>query len=176
MKKYLIYLMASVVAFSGCSTMDVSVDYDESFNLSKQKTYAIARKTTEGENSLFIDRVTKAIESNLDAKNYTKSGVDAANILVTFNAKIESKTSTYTDYQAFGIGRYRYGGAMISTTSSYDYEDGTLVIDVINPKTNKIVWRGVGQTEVEHKKTPQEKSEYINSIVTQIMEQFPIQK
>lgn len=171
------YIVLIIVLFlSGCSTLDVSVDYDEDYKFSKQKTYLIQRDMKKGENTLFVDRVKKAIAMNLDVKNYTKVLREDADFIVTFNAKVENKTSTYTDYQMVGMGRYRYGGTMISTTSSYNYDDGTLVIDVINPKTKKIVWRGVGQAEVKQQDTPKEKQEYINAIVTKIMAKFPVSK
>jgi len=172
--KYIIFVL--LLVFSGCSTLEVNVDYDEAYNFNEQKTYSINREFKDGENSLFIDRVKKAINMNLEAKNYKQITSSQADFIVTFNAKVENKTSTYTDYQMVGMGRYRYGGAMISTTSSYNYDDGTLVIDVINPKTKKIVWRGVGQAEVQQQDTPSEKQKYLNEIVTKIMEKFPAKK
>lgn len=172
--KYIVFFI--MLIFSGCSNLEVNVDYDESFDFNEQKTYAINREIKDGENNLFIDRVKKAIDTNLEAKNYKKVEINQADLVITFNAKVENKTSTYTDYQMVGMGRYRYGGTMISTTSSYNYDDGILVVDVINPKTKKIVWRGVGETEVKQQDTPREKQEYINAIVTKIMEKYPLSK
>lgn len=176
--KYFLSTLVTLLIFTGCSQVQVNVDYDDSFNFSAQKTFVIIEEKKEGSNTLYIDRVISALESTLESKNYTKASKDNADLIFVFHTDITSKSDINTDYQRVGFGMYRYGGGMggmVSTTSTYNYDEGTLMIDALSPKTKNIVWRGVGQTEVKKQETPQEKRKYINSIVTKIMAKFPSQ-
>ncbi len=168
-----LYMMSIVILFTGCSQLKVDVDYDEAFDFPSQKTFAILTKKVEGSNTLVIDRITDSLEKDLLAKNYKKSSKDSADLIFVFHVDVKSKSDIRSDYQMVGFGRYRYGGGMVAMTHTYDYDEGTLIIDALSPKTKNIVWRGLGQTEVSYKETPKEKREYINSIVTKIMSKFP---
>lgn len=173
--RYFLYTLAALLLFTGCSRLDVNVDYDESYDFSAQKTFVVNAEKKEGSNTLYIDRVVAALESDLESKNYTKVSKEEADLIFVFHTDITSKSDISTDYQSVGFGMYRFGGGMMATTTTYNYNEGTLIIDALSPKTKKIVWRGVGQTEVQKQKTPEDKRKYVNSIVTQIMAKFPSQ-
>ena len=175
MKKF-IYSLIALILFAGCSQLDVDVDYDESFDFSSQKSFAIVPKKADGANTLYIGRVVAALKQDLEQKGYKEVTQESADLVFVFHTDITSKSDIYTDYQRVGFGRYRYGGGMVATTSTYNYDEGTLIIDALSPKTKNIVWRGTGQTEVTQQKTPEKKREYISSIITQIMAKFPTRK
>jgi len=165
--------MASLWFFVGCSSLDVSVDYDPGFDFRTSKSFAIAHYNKEGEDTLFNDRLIKALDADLQSKGYTKSAKEEADLIVTFHTNVENKTSIDTDYQMIGYGRYGYGGGMVATTRTYNYKKGTLIIDVLNPKDEKIVWRGMATDILKEHKTPQERTEYINKVVKETMVSFP---
>jgi len=156
MKKLLITFFITLL-FTGCSTLKVDVDYDENFDFSKHKTFFVKHKNLKGENTLTNDRIISAIEKNLQLKNYKKTSEDIADLIFVFHISVKDKTQIQPNYQV-GIGRYgRYGGTMISTTSSYDYKEGTLIIDALNPKDKKTLWRGTGITELNKNSTTRRK-------------------
>lgn len=158
----------------GCSTIDVNVDYDESFKFSEVNDYTIEHKAKEGESTLVNDRITAAIEEQLNQRGYKKNA-DAKELVFHFYYASKEKTDFQTSYGlGGGYGRIGWGsGLMVSTTNTYDYTEGTLVIDATNVKTNKIVWRGVGTLELKEQKTPEDKRKYVNKIVAKILEKFP---
>ena len=57
--------VVSIFLLIGCSTLDVSVDYDESYDFQKVRTFAIDRTSQNPKNTLFEDRVTNALENEL---------------------------------------------------------------------------------------------------------------
>ena len=65
---------------------------------------------------------------------------------------------------------------MMSTTSTYEYKEGTLVIDALDPKTQKIVWRATASKELQDKKTPQERTQAVNKVISDLMKKFPVHK
>ncbi len=58
MKKIIGYILA-VAIFTGCSTLDVNVDYDETYDFSKVKTFAVDGNIEQAKNTLFNDRVVR---------------------------------------------------------------------------------------------------------------------
>jgi len=173
MKKIIIALMF-LFLFASCSTLQVSVDYDQAYDLGHSKTFAVLHFNREGENTLFNDRVIKALEADLISKNYKKVSKENADMIFVFHVNVESKTDIHVDFQRVGYRRYGYGSGMItSTTHKYDYHEGTLIVDALNPKTEKIFWRGTAKDELTKRELPKAKTEYINKVINKLMSSFP---
>ncbi|MBZ4035911.1 DUF4136 domain-containing protein [Flavobacterium sp. 17A] len=166
----------------GCSpTVKVTSDYDHSANFSQYKTFAVYDlKAQEGQvNQLNVDRVSKAIRSEMLAKGFTES--DNPDLKVNAVSILKNKTSVSANTNFYGYGGmyrpYGYwgGGAMMgganTTFDSYDYVDGSLVIDVVSTKTQKLLWQGIGNAEIDSK--PDNPEEFINGAIKKILANFP---
>ena len=165
----------------GCSTLEVDVDYDPSYDFNAKTKYVILHKTKEGENTLTNDRITTAIQNNLDARGYHRVEQKDADLIFVFHVNVKDKTDITTDYQMVGYGGFGrgrgMGGGVITTTDVYNYTEGKLVIDALNPKTSKLVWRGIATDELNKNiDTPKERQEYINKVMQQLMQNFPKKK
>ena len=172
MKNIVIFIVSAVI-FLGCSSLRVSHDYDPGFDFTQQNSYAIVHHNREGEDTLFNDRVMNALKAELDAKGYVGTSKNEADLVFVFHTKVEDKTDIDTDYQMVGFGMYRYGGTMVATTSTYHYTKRTLIVDALNPKDQKIVWRGIATDTLKERKTPEKRTEYINKVIQELMESFP---
>ncbi|WP_420831633.1 DUF4136 domain-containing protein [Bathymodiolus japonicus methanotrophic gill symbiont] len=80
------------------------------------------------------------------------------------------------NYRA-GYGYYGRGmGVMYNTGSKTQvthYKQGTLIIDIINPKTDQLIWRGAADGRLP-KATDREKSdELVQKYVAKILSNFP---
>ncbi|MEN8302748.1 MAG: DUF4136 domain-containing protein [Campylobacterota bacterium] len=168
--------MMSVLLFVGCSTLDVNVDYDESYDFKGVNSFAIDNSIGNSKNTLFGSRVVNALENELKVKDYIKSSKEDADLIFVFHASAKEKSDVQTTIGLSGYRGFRYGGMMMSTTHTYEYKEGTLVIDALNPKTKKVVWRGIGVKELREKETPQERTEAVNAAVKKIMEKFPVKQ
>ena len=165
MIKILSFIMATLL-FVGCSTLDVSVDYDESYDFKNVKTFIVDSSAESSRNSLFGDRVVNALENELEVKNYKKTSKDDADLIFVFHFATKDKSDVQTSFGISSFGGYRYGtGMMMSTTNTYEYTEGTLVIDALSPSTKKIVWRGIGVKELRRKDTPAKKTEAVNKAI-----------
>jgi hypothetical protein len=156
---------------SACSTLSTSVDYDTHYNFKTIHTFAVVHKTKEGENTLTNERIEKALVNVLKSKGLQQVEPQNADLVFLYHTNVQNKTDIYTDYQMVGYGRY--GGMVISTPRTYNYDEGKLIIDAYNPKTNKTVYRAVAVDELPEKKTPQEREEYINEVITKTLKTFP---
>ena len=53
------------------------------------------------------------------------------------------------------------------------YEEGTLLLDVVDGRTNELVWRGAASTRINPDRTPQERTELIRTAVQKMLKDFP---
>jgi hypothetical protein len=53
------------------------------------------------------------------------------------------------------------------------YDEGTLLIDVLEPGSQRLLWRGVGRAEVHRISDPAKREERLREAVAKILERFP---
>lgn len=73
-------------------------------------------------------------------------------------------------YYAFG-GPFAYSGGLTYSDQEH-YKEGTLIIDLIDRRTKKVVWRGFGVGEVHH--NPQKNVDDLPKVVDGIISQLNI--
>lgn len=180
----LIALSALVVPFAGCaSTPTVQSDFDPGFNFSQLNTYAWAPRTQEGKdpavyNNIVEARVKEAVNQALKAKGFSEVSSDPS-FLVAWHGAINQQHSVNTVGTSYGYGWGWYGGwggPGMSTSTTYvnTWNEGTLIIDIVDAKENKLVWRGSAQGEVdEHDDDPQKMQQGLNDAVNKMMANFP---
>lgn len=168
--------------YSCSPTVKVTTDYDHAANFSEYRTFAFYDlKAQEGQiNQLNVDRITKAIRSELVSKGFVETTnnpdlkVNAVTIL-----KNKTSVSANTDFYGYG-GMYRPygywgGGGMMgnanTTVNTYDYVDGSLIIDIVSSKTQKLVWQGIGNAQIDSK--PSDPEEFVASSIKKILAGFP---
>jgi hypothetical protein len=168
--------------YSCVPTVTVTQDYDHAVNFNEFKTFATFDLSAQkGQvNQLNVDRVTKAIRAEMAAKGFKETS-DNPDLKVNAVAILKNKTQVTANSNYYGYGGmyrpYGYwgGGAMMAggSTTFYtnDYVDGSLVIDIISTKTDKLIWQGIGNAEIDNK--PDNPEEFINSSVKSIMAGFP---
>lgn len=72
-------------------------------------------------------------------------------------------------YYAYGAPFAYYGGTY---ADKEHYKEGTLIIDLIDPRTRRIVWRGFGVGEVH--KDPKKTIEDLPKVVSGVLEQLQL--
>jgi hypothetical protein len=56
------------------------------------------------------------------------------------------------------------------------YTEGTLIIDILRPGGEQLVWRGTGTTRIREEKDPEKRTQKVNDAVDKILAQFPPRK
>jgi hypothetical protein len=117
---------------------DVKTDYDRSANFNQYKTYSWGKVQTQ--DALLVDRIKSAVDAALTAKGWTQvaSGGDVP-LMATEITQNQQILNTY--YDSFGRGR-RLGGFGNATTTTENYQVGSLVVDMFDAQTKKLIWRG----------------------------------
>ncbi len=178
--KYLnVFLIIGLISvISGCSPVIVKTDYDREYDFSQYKTYrwptqAEAIKTDElAKNNLAYKRVVEAVDKIMQAKGLTKKEVSETDLVIFAHAGVKNKMQI-NQYGGYG-GWYQpwwgpYGG---HTDVSY-YEEGTLIIDLVDSKKKELAWRGSGTGVVKDYDTPEEMQKNLDEILAKILANYP---
>jgi hypothetical protein len=79
------------------------------------------------------------IEKELAAKGFRQAGGGEPDLLVHYHANVSQKVDVYEADRAHG---YCYENCEARVA---EFEQGTLVVDIVDRRTNKVVWRGWAQ-------------------------------
>lgn len=180
--QHLIALLGTVgLLLTGCSSFNVTSDYDSAIDFSQYGTYAWlprpdATDTTKGANNdgLLYQRIERAVNANLSTKGLRRVGTQSdANLLITEHINVEQKLRVNTTNYGYGYGRWGYHGAGYTDTTVDQYDQGTLILDFIDAKTKELVWRGMAQSRLKDLKTPEERQARVRAAVDAILEKYP---
>lgn len=174
-----------LVICGACSTLRVSTDFNPAYDFISMKTYAWLdsgeKPGTDARinNDLIVDRVRAAVERTLAAKGYVKTEAVSADFMVSWFGAINTKLQLdsidhfYSPYGYGALGRDPYWGGGMRTTTAREYEEGTLVVDILDPKQHKLIWRGTGIERLGTNKDPEAVTKRINNAIAAIMADFP---
>jgi hypothetical protein len=180
--KYALLAILSL-AVIGCSSLEVqsprpvsdSIGHRSSFafvpNLSREAAAAVSNA------AFWQSRIQATIASVLEQKGYRSSPkVGKADLLVAFHVVLRQGESVtifdnYSGYKLPAAKAASAGIAKLAASPNGQAEIGTLVIDIIDPGSKSIVWRGWGRADV--KGTPNRTEQLIQKIVPEILRNFP---
>jgi hypothetical protein len=92
-------------------------------------------------------------------------------VLVAYHASF-SRDLEINGY-ASGWGGYRWGPARTGTARVEQVTVGTLVIDLVNAKSNTIVWRGIATKDLDPKASPEKRDKNINKAAEKLFKNYP---
>jgi len=186
MKKLAPYFLVILIITSGCFGISVTSDYDKEVDFTKFKTfeyYGWAEQSDNILNRFDRERIEKAFGAEF-AKRGLKYVEKNGDIVVSLYIVVDHKTSksSYTDH--YSLGGYGpkwgwYGGYGVGTGSSttqYTEEDyllGTLVVDIFDKETKKLIWQSVGQKIVDE--DPDTRDKNAGKVAAAIMEPYPVE-
>jgi hypothetical protein len=127
-------------------------------------------------NSLDIIRIKKAVTSALETKGIVRAK-DNPDFLIAEHVKTKDKidVSTWGYGPYLGSGRHsRYSGFWgYGDVRVYQYEEGTLILDFVDPETKDVIWHGAAKSVVDDTMVPEKRENLINEAVQKILLNFP---
>ena len=163
-------LAAAAVA---CSTLQVTTDYAPGTDFSKYKTFTL-KAGTPPKNPIAAERFAKSLAAALEARGLRQvaEGADL-HVFAHFSLGKDTQLNTY-GYGGWG-GGWRYGGMGMQTTQVQEIPTGTVVIDLVDAKTNTAVWRGIAKDEISKTATPEERQQKADLVARTLFENYPPQ-
>lgn len=194
--KYSLLIFFFTISISGCSSLSLSTDYDDSIDFSTFKTYRWHADNEHNTASLkYLDnimdqRIRSTVDQQLAAKDFTKKLDGNVDFYVNYSVVIDDRTDirTYNNYNGMypgysyraGYGYYGRGmGVAYSTGSETQvthYKQGTLIIDIVNPETDQLIWRGAADGRLPKGSDREKSDKLVQKYVTKILSNFPPEK
>lgn len=173
MKALKFFPLMLLFLITSCSTVKVATDYDKEANFNQYNSFAFYKTGIDKAQISDLDkkRILRAIESELMAKGMNKS--ETPDLLVSIFTKERERVDVYNNNFGYGWGwNPWYYGSYYGGTSVSRSTEGTLFIDLIDAKTNNLVWQGMGSADLVTQNM-EKKEERIREIVMKILAEYP---
>ena len=164
MKKMIAIL---IVGGAGCSSISTSTDYDPKADFSRLRTYEWHPGQPSGPDTLTASRIARAVEDGLRARGYTRAAGAPADFQVAYHVWVGQRVEEVPS------SAYSYGWRSGYGTEVRTYDEGTLVLDVIDPVAKTLLWRGTAKSAVDPDRTPEEREAKIREAVQKLLADFP---
>ena len=168
-------MLALVVLVQACSSVSYKSDYDRSTDFSTYKSY----KWYEGKqpddalsrNPLVKKRIGVSVDKALQEGGFTLSESEEADFIVAIHAGVKERMQVYNTgaYGWYDPWWGPYGGR---TDVSY-YEEGTLVVDIVDAAEKELSWRGIATATVRDFSDADEMQAYYDHVVKNLLKNFP---
>jgi hypothetical protein len=162
---------------TGCATtMTVSSHVAPSIEFAQYHTYnwgpADALPTGDprlDENPFYQDHVEGAVEKQFAGKGLVRMTAGIPDLLIHYHANIDRRFNASAMDLKHG---YCVDDDCLGLAD--EYEAGTLVLDVVDTHTNRVIWRGWAQDSVEPMLNDSDTmARKINEAVTRMLKMFP---
>ena len=170
-------VILAALALAGCAIrMNVSSHVERGVDFTQYRTFdwgpADALPTGDprlDNNPFFHDYLQGAFEKKLAARGFERSASGTTpDLLIHYHAAINER------FEVVEVGLERGDCCDGCLPQVINYEQGTLVVDIVDARSNKVIWRGWAQDSVEGVIDDQDRMErQIDEAVTRMLEQFP---
>jgi hypothetical protein len=182
-----ISILALAFVLAACAEIQVNSDYDTQREFTALKTYTWMEPKQKlvldplVDNDLMNNRVRRAVEAQLAADGYQKAqGDQSIDFLITYHVSAETAYTVSSFHNhfgyypcTFGCRRHGFGHGLLGTNNTVvkSYKRGTFMLDVIDPASTELIWRGSAGKRLSTG-TPQERDTAITEIVAAILVKF----
>lgn len=178
MKWVAIAIVAVAAALTGCSSMEIQSDFDRDADFSGYRTWnwVPEKAPPTGDRRVDDPKVRESLEEIIEAKflergyeRNTKSPDFYVNYFAALRDELNpTRIDNYYEYTAYTV----FVPYWMSTYTTV-WETGTMFLDVLDPTTKKLVWRGFAEIEINPQAGPRENVPKIEKAVGKMLKRFP---
>lgn len=185
-------ILTGMLFIAACSSFSVDSDYTPETDFDSFKTYNWYSTSLRDPASLeilggdiFDKRVRHNIDTTLQAKGFVFKPEGDVDFRVNYDVLTEDRQDIRT-YNTYGgvapgwgySGAYGYGGMGMgsSSTQVVNYKQGQLIIDIVLPENDVLVWRGTAEGRIPKNESPEKREKGTRELITKILSNFPPQK
>ena len=173
-----------LLLFAGCAQVQTGSEIDAEADFSALRTYGWLDNLDKPVEDVRLndprvrDTVRTAVEQSLASKGYEQVDRAQADFLVTWFGAIEKKIKKENIdhfYAPYGYGTLYRDPALNTETPRkiLEYEEGTIIIDIVDPQTRKVIWRGSGSGRIAEDQPEQTALRNLNRSIIKILAPFP---
>jgi len=171
----IVCLLMVIGLMIGCATVyDVKYDYDKQTDFDALKTYDWMDVPADATlDTLTIERIKNAVDNELLAKGLKRSSDNPDFLIAEHTGSKEKVQVNDWGYSYSSYGRYRGGYWGPRNVTTYEYEEGWLILDFVDAESKNLIWRGTAKAEVQNVDTPEKSETLIKKAVEKILEKYP---
>lgn len=145
----------------------VRFDYDHGVDFSKYKTFSWIKKPVTPKDPFAAQRIINAVNAQLMAKGLQLVASNG-DLAVAVNVATQERQTLNTFYDGFGP----WGWGLDGTAATVEtYTEGTIVADLFDAQTKKIVWRGSAAKQVSSK--PEKVNQQTEKAIEKMFRHYP---
>jgi hypothetical protein len=163
----------------GCSRYTVQSTHDPAVNFQALKTYdwkpgpQLSLGDPRVSDALVNATIRGVVDRELAAKGFTKSSVDSADFLLAYDGGINFERSVVAITRSTNAGADAFVAPQ--HLNAADFEQGTVVLMVFDPRTERLIWRGIVTGMFDPTATPEQRRQRITDAMHKLLKQFPPQ-
>jgi hypothetical protein len=165
----------SAFILTGCASMKVTSYTEPGIDFTQYRTYnwePVAPLSTGDprldNNPFFQERVQVDVEKQLATRGFEKTTSAMPDLLIRYHASVRQRLEVNS------TGRDTNGYCLSDDCRPYVYDKGALVLDLVDARTDRLIWRGWAEGSVEGTIDNQEWMEQkIDEVVARILERLP---
>ncbi len=155
----------------GCaSSLKVDAGWDENVDFRKYKTWAWKPDGSIAD-PVWAKRFQDVLSDQLATDGLTQVGLDQSpDLWAGVHARLGSETRVMSYDPGWGYG---YGAWGSLDTFTYEVPAGSFVVDLVDVKLKRVVWRGKASDTISPNKTNEEREKKLISILAQMFAGYP---
>jgi hypothetical protein len=168
-------LTIAALALTGCASMNVSSYLERENDFPRYRTYTWAppEALDTGDprldnNPFFHERIQADVEKQLAARGFEKTTSSVPDLLIHYHASVNQEVDVSSIDRETGTCDDE------GDCRPYVYEAGTLLIDFVDARTEKLVWRGWAKDSldgvIDNQRLMEQK---VDKAVARILERLP---
>lgn len=135
------------VTAAACATLQVNSFVEKGADLTRYRTYhwAAADAQATGDprldnNEFFQDRIRAAVDRRLGERGFEKTAAPMPDLVVHYHASVTQEVNPN------GLDM---PNVTCENCEPYVYDAGTIVVDLVDARTNRLVWRGWAEGSID---------------------------
>jgi hypothetical protein len=155
--------------------IQVYTDFDPDYDLWTYKTFDWGQKVNieEGKNPFHYNelndkRIKSAVQDQLTSRGYILTSTQP-DLILHYHIIVKDKSVLVTQPYVYNYSSYWTR----METNIYSYREGTLILDLMDSKTNNLIWRGWAVSPLDSSYKPEEIDQLIKAAVAKIFKKFP---
>jgi hypothetical protein len=137
----------SALTATACATMQVSSYVERGMDVTRYRTYHWAPADTQAtgdprldNNEFFRDRIQSQVDRRLGDRGFEKTAAGEPDLVVHYHASVSQEIN------ANGVDQ---PNVTCESCEPYVYDAGTIVVDLVDARTRRLVWRGWAEGSID---------------------------
>ncbi len=169
MRRLIPVVLGMVLLAAGCNTIKAYSDFDPSVDFSRYATFDFIGRPR-GLDAFMQQRARAAVLNRLTARGLHRTDTNP-DLLVAIVARTRVHRQINTVNWGWGYGWGWYGGIGGATSYVSDVPVGSLVIDLVDARTNQLVWRGLARVGLSA--DPRRNARILEDAIALIFDRYP---